>query len=395
MLFRSISATNVSASIFTYANGVSILAGNEGTYSNANVTAYLAVSDITVGGNITSTGSYLAGGGISATAGVLTVGNIISSGTKAVVGGLTIENGGIGSLASLAVVGAGTVGGDFAVTGNITGGGLRKYAQINAPASPIVGDVWYKTDTDVYYQYITDGTKNIWVDYTSATVSNASPTQPQSLQDLTIVSGTPSTSTTSGALQVTGGVGVSGNIYAGNISATNVSASLFTYANGVSILEGNEGTYSNANVVAYLSTNTVNIGGNLTATGSYFSAGGLSVTAGNLVNSGNLYSTGAKAVIGGLTIENGGIGSLASLDVIGSSTLGGDLTVTGNITGGGLRKYAQVGAPTNPIVGDVWYKTDTDVYYQYITDGTKNIWVDYTSATVSNASPTQHRAYKI
>ena len=141
--------------------------------------------------------------------------NIISSGTKAVVGGLTIENGGISSLASLSVLGAGTVGGDLAVTGNITGGGLRKYAQVGAPTNPIVGDVWYKTDTDVYYQYITDGTKNIWVDYTSATGSNASPTQPQSLQDLTIVSGTPSTSTTSGALQVLGGVGIGGSLYVG------------------------------------------------------------------------------------------------------------------------------------------------------------------------------------
>jgi hypothetical protein len=58
----------------------------------------------------------------------------------------------------LGVLGAATIGGDLAVTGNVTGGGLRKYAQVNAPANPVVGDVWYKTDTDVYYQYVNDGT---------------------------------------------------------------------------------------------------------------------------------------------------------------------------------------------------------------------------------------------
>ena len=371
----NLSTSTVSASAFTYANGVSILAGNEGTYSNANVTAYLTARTTTISDGFLSTA------GMTVTAGNLKT-------TSANVGGLIIENGGLSSLASLAVIGAGTVGGDFAVTGNITGGGLRKYAQINAPANPVTGDVWYKTDTDVYYTYVNDGTNKYWIDYTSASVSNANPTSPQSLSDLQIVSGTPSTSTTSGALQVTGGVGVTGNINAGNISVTNVSAGLFTYANGVSILAGNEGTYSNANVVAYLAASNVSVGGsisasgNLTASGSYFSAGGLSVTAGNIV------ASGASAVIGGLTIENGGISSLASLNVIGSGTLGGDFAITGNITAGGLRKYTQINAPANPVVGDVWYKTDTDVFYQYVNDGTNKYWIDYTSATVSNANPT-------
>jgi hypothetical protein len=378
----NLSTSTVSATNFTFANGVSILAGNEGTYSNANVTAYLAASNISVGGSISATGNLTASGSFFSAGGLsVTAGNILATGARAVIGGLTIENGGISSLASLNVIGSGTLGGDFAITGNITAGGLRKYAQVGAPANPVVGDVWYKTDTDVFYQYVNDGTNKYWIDYTSATVSNANPTSPQSLQDLQIVSGTPSTGLGTGALQVTGGAAVTGNVFTGNLSTTTVAASNFTYANGVSILTGNEGTYSNANVTAYLTARSVTIAdGNITATGGYLAAGGFVATAGNIRTT--------SANIGGVIIESGGIGQLASLGVLGAATIGGDLAVTGNITGGGLRKYAQIGAPANPVVGDVWYKTDTDVYYQYINDGTNKYWIDYSSATVSNASPT-------
>jgi hypothetical protein len=363
----------VVGSAFTYANGVSILVGNEGTYSNANVTAYLTARTTTI------SDGYLSTAGMTVTAGNLKT-------TSANIGGVIIESGGIGSLASLGVVGLATIGADLAVTGNITGGGLRKYAQTSAPANPVVGDVWYKTDTDVYYTYINDGTNKFWIDYVGATVSNASPTSMQNSQDQAFVSGTLSTSPVTGAVTVIGGVGVAGNInatqsgtFAGNVTAANLISNAAI-----------RGTTLTATSDVTIGGNTA-ITGNLTA-GSYFSAGGLSVT------NGNLTATGQRAVVGGLTIENGGFGSLASLDVIGLATFGGnvnitqsvnvtkDIIATGNIVAGGVRKYAQTSAPANPIVGDVWYKTDTDVYYTYVNDGTNKYWIDYTSATVSNAS---------
>ena len=378
----NVSVVNVSADIFTYANGVSILEGNQGTYSNANVTAYLLANDISLGGNLSAGGTYFTAGGLTSLNG-----NITATGARADIGGLVIENGSFGNLASLSVIGAATIGGDVTITGNVTGGGIRKTQSINPPANPVVGDLWYKTDTDVMYQYISDGTSKFWVDYVSATVSNASPTSPQSLQDLQIVSGTASTDSSTGALTVVGGIGATGNLNLdgnatiGNVATTTIAASSFTYANGVSILAGNEGTYSNANVTAYLTANDISVGGNLTA-GTYFSAGGLSVI------NGNLTATGTTATVGGLTITAGGIGDLATLGVLGSATIGGDLAVTGNITGGGLRKTQSINPPANPVVGDLWYKTDTDVMYQYINDGTSKFWVDYVGATVSNASPT-------
>ena len=55
---------------------------------------------------------------------------------------------------------------------------------------------------------------------------------------------TPSTSTSTGALQVAGGAGIAGNVFAGNVSATG-----FFYANGTPFVSSN---YGNTQVSAYL-----------------------------------------------------------------------------------------------------------------------------------------------
>ncbi len=64
--------------------------------------------------------------------------------------------------------------------------------------------------------------------------------------NLKIFTNTVSTSTSTGALQVAGGVGIAGNLWVGNVTATN-----FTYANGQSIL---------VNIDSALSTLTANAG---------------------------------------------------------------------------------------------------------------------------------------
>lgn len=37
--------------------------------------------------------------------------------------------------------------------------------------------------------------------------------------------------------------------------------------------------------------------------------------------------------------------------------------------------------PTNPDVGDMWYKTNTDVLYRYSNDGTSSFWLDINGPT--------------
>ena len=40
-------------------------------------------------------------------------------------------------------------------------------------------------------------------------------------------------------------------------------------------------------------------------------------------------------------------------------------------------------APTSPKLGDLWYKIDQDIIFEYISDGSSNNWVDITTPTVS------------
>jgi hypothetical protein len=54
----------------------------------------------------------------------------------------------------------------------------------------------------------------------------------------------------------------------------------------------------------------------------------------------------------------------------------------------GSNYAASVTSPTSPKTGDRWYKTDTDVLYEYITDGTTNYWIDIQSPTFTNNSAT-------
>jgi hypothetical protein len=141
---------------------------------------------------------------------------------------------------------------------------------------------------------------------------------------------TASTGTNSGALQVTGGVGIGGGLYVGGaITATNV------YVNGYSISTTSGATFTGGTL-----TNAVNITSSTQSTST---------------------TTGALVVTGGVGI-------------------GGNLTVGGTVTGGGVRTTTTSTAPANPTVGDIWYYTASDVIYRYTNDGstTTNFWLDIT-----------------
>jgi hypothetical protein len=81
------------------------------------------------------------------------------------------------------------------------------------PASPTVGDRWYDSSTDILYEYINDGTNTIWVDVSSAFSNNFT-----TLSGVTVkaTGNAQATSTTTGDLQVNGGVSIAtGNLYIG------------------------------------------------------------------------------------------------------------------------------------------------------------------------------------
>jgi hypothetical protein len=82
-----------------------------------------------------------------------------------------------------------------------------------APAGPIVGDQWYDSSTDIVYEYINDGTNNIWVDISTG-FGNILPAF--GVQNLSITSNTQAISTLTGDLKVAGGVSIAtGNLYIG------------------------------------------------------------------------------------------------------------------------------------------------------------------------------------
>lgn len=47
---------------------------------------------------------------------------------------------------------------------------------------------------------------------------------------------------------------------------------------------------------------------------------------------------------------------------------------------------SSVAPPVSPKTGDQWYKTDTGVLYEYISDGTTSNWIDISSSTVTSST---------
>lgn len=117
-------------------------------------------------------------------------------------------------------------------------------------------------------------------------------------------------------------------------------------------------TYSNTNVAGYLAGNITT--GNVSAVGYYF-ANGTPFTSSSYGN------TNVAAYLPTYT------GNLNP----------GNITVSGNIVGGGVRYTVSATAPSTPTVGDTWYDTATDIMFKYINDGTNKYWVDVSTSTLS------------
>ena len=149
-----------------------------------------------------------------------------------------------------------------------------------------------------------------------------------------VLNTTSAVSTTTGALQVAGGVGVQGAIWAGKI-----------YSNGVLVTGGGMSTSTLQVVTEYGSTTTFAV---------------------NFANTG----TARDAYSGAVTV-GGGVG------------IGGDLQVHGQVySEGGTLLYTpkvtfSTTPPGTPRVGDFWIDSNAGVEYQYIFDGASYFWVQF------------------
>ena len=141
----------------------------------------------------------------------------------------------------------------------------------------------------------------------------------------------------------------------GNVSGT------YFIGNGSLLtgIAGGAGNYSNANVAAYLLTNSGNVGaGNVNVTGAISATG--NVRGGNLVTAGSISATGqinATGTIGGGNVTTNGV-----IIATGNISTSANLIANGNIAVLSAVKrtiFVSNAAPTSGqgSVGDIWYQT--------------------------------------
>jgi len=178
-----------------------------------------------------------------------------------------------------------------------------------------------------------------------------------------------------------------GTLFEGN-NTTNANLGAFQiYANATF----GTSSYNDSNVAAYLSGNiTV---GNIASAEGYFWANGLPYTTGTGGGGGVNFTTSSTAPISPLV---GDFWYDTTVDILyqyindGTSSYWVDVqssilfaNIAGNVIGGGVGFTASTTAPGSASNGDFWYKTSTDILYQYLNDGTSTYWVDVQSSTLS------------
>jgi hypothetical protein len=109
---------------------------------------------------------------------------------------------------------------------------------------------------------------------------------------------------------------------------------------------------------AVSSINNLDVAGNITAGGN--------ITTGNLIASSNFYGDKFYTSSGIYWSGNGAA------------------YAAGGGGGGGGTFTASASAPVSPALGSFWYKTTTDVLYEYINDGVTDYWIDIQSQTIAS-----------
>jgi len=225
----------------------------------------------------------------------------------------------------------------------------------------------------------------------------AVPNQTTFASNIVAASGTASTNSTTGAVVVLGGVGVSGNVWAGQVYATN-------NGNGTNFAVGDDSWIGDINVantmgikgqqdgtqgyIVFGNTNNTNYIGRsgsnpITVTGAFNITG--TTTTAAVTSSGTIIASTLNAgTIGNIgALITGTLQTAAQTNITSVGTLSA-LTVTGNIVGGGIRSTTSSSVPVTPTVGDIWYSTTDDTIYRYTNDGSSSYWLDVTGPTVAN-----------
>lgn len=231
------------------------------------------------------------------------------------------------------------------------------------PSNSIVGDQWYDSSTDIVYEYINDGVNDIWVDISSAFSNNFVILTGDSVR----ASGnTQATSTTTGALRVTGGGSfTTGNVYIGGSGGNAIVSvgDIYNQGNLWATLTTNTGIKTNQ-PVAYVfneTASTVKIGGAAT-----------SITIGSTGNDTLTYQATAGSFVPGantsvnLGSETAHWGTVFTGNVVSNAHVvgGGGLEVTGAIIARGnlaVNTTTDAGIVTTELNAYVFNETATSI----------------------------------
>ena len=404
--------------------------------------AISSINNLDVAGNITAVGNITAGN-ITATSAasankLYVTDGIFWSGNGTAFASTTYSNANVASyLLTGAVIGAGTsnvVVGATTESASITTGALVVQGGVGIAGNLFVGGNLTVSNVSYEYREVITTTETV-------------------LGNMVAAAGTASTNTTTGALVVVGGAGISGALNIGNTG--DVSANIGTLFQGNASTQANLGafqTFSNTNAAAQAtSINTINA--NLGAFQIYANANIGTLFLGNASTQANLgafqifSNTNAASQATSINTINANLGafqtyanttftSYSNANVTAFHTLGatigsgsttanlvaaatttststttgalvvrGGAGIAGNIfadkfytasgifwsgngaayaTGGGSSFTASASAPVSPGLGSFWYKTTTDVLYEYINDGTTSYWVDIQTQTIAS-----------
>jgi hypothetical protein len=309
----------------------------------------------------------------------------------------------------------------------------------SAPTALRNGDQWYDTSSDILYTRVNDGSSSFWLDISSVPNSFSNLVATQANVATLNVTGNLNFSNVLAYVTVAGNI-TAGNIVSttGGLFANN-----YYYANGVPFTGGAGGTPGGIqgmlqfnNSYAFTGTNSwlyTQASGNLvsnSATTSTSKTTGSLVLAGGIGIGGNVFAnaiyTDNHYFANGATITTPAGGSNTYVQFNDSSTFSGTagltfnkgsnvltvggsigiantspahaLSVTGNVAisnklvlGSGGISWANgnaftsskfttsTTAPTGNGVGDFWYKSGSDILYQYINDGTSSFFLDLTT----------------
>ena len=360
-----------------YANANAAAQTSAFTVLDANVGAYQIWANVEIGSKAPTESPTFTGNAIMAN---LTVGNLVVQGNTTTIGtsDLTIQDSIIhlhtfANLAPLSVD-----------DGRDIGLALHYYKSGDG-----VAFLGWANDSG-YLEYYAAGSEvgNVFTGTAYGTIKAGG---------LLAVNSTASTSTTTGALVVSGGAGIAGNLFANAVYSGG-----YYFANGTPFVSSN---YGNIEVLAYLdpyfiyansnaasqqtAINTVNanIGSYQTWANATFTTYSNTNVAGYLagnITTGNVSATGYYFANGApFTSSNYGNANVAAyLPTYTGNLSAGNIVATGNIVGGGVRYTTSATPPTNPVPGDSWFDTTTDTLLRYVSDGVSSYWVDYSNSNI-------------